>query len=157
MTINNLPADEKQEINRDLQNLNYNITVGEKNLNQFIDTSALDISADFFQNEGRFPGTQDLIILPKPEIPNFLRKHDILSTNDLFKKIPSSVAHGLVSINALAALNMYRGGMSTVSKNAMSEFLHNMSYQALNIENDEIFIKFNGIAQLINDNNETLI
>ena len=157
MTINNLPADEKQEINRDLQNLNYNITVGEKNLNQFIDTSALDISADFFQNEGRFPGTQDLIILPKPEIPNFLRKHDILSTNDLFKKIPSSVAHGLVSINALAALNMYRGGMSTVSKNAMSEFLHNMSYQALNIENDEIFIKFNGIAQLINDINETLI
>ena len=157
MTINNLPADEKQEINRDLQNLNYNITVGEKNLNQFIDSSALDISADFFQNEGRFPGTQDLIILPKPEIPNFLRKHDILSTNDLFKKISSSVAHGLVSINALAALNMYHGGMSTVSKNAMSEFLHNMSYQALNIENDEIFIKFNGIAQLINDNNETLI
>ena len=153
MTINNLPADEKQEINRDLQNLNYNITVGEKNLNQFIDTSALDISADFFQNEGRFPGTQDLIILPKPEIPNFLRKHDILSTNDLFKKIPSSVAHGLVSINALDALNMYRGGMSTVSKNAMSEFLHNMSYQALKIENDDIFIKFNGIAQLINDIN----
>ena len=52
---------------------------------------------------------------------------------------------------------MYLRGMSTVSKNAMSEFLHNMSYQALNIENDEIFIKFNGIAQLINDNNETLI
>ena len=39
----------------------------------------------------------------------------------------------------------------------MSEFLHNMSYQALNIENDEIFIKFNGIAQLINDINEILI
>ena len=33
----------------------------------------------------------------------------------------------------------------------MSEFLNNMSYQALNIENDEIFIKFNGTAQLIND------
>ena len=30
MTINNLPADEKQEITRDLHNLNYNITVGEK-------------------------------------------------------------------------------------------------------------------------------
>ena len=39
----------------------------------------------------------------------------------------------------------------------MSESLHNMSYQALNIENDEMFIKFNGIAQLINDINETLI
>ena len=42
MAINNLPADEKQGINRDLQNLNYNITVGEKNLNQLIDSSALD-------------------------------------------------------------------------------------------------------------------
>ena len=59
LTINNRPADEKQEINRDLQNLNHNITVREKNLNHF------------FQNESRFPGTQDLIILPKPEIPNF--------------------------------------------------------------------------------------
>ena len=47
--------------------------------------------------------------------------------------------------------------MSTVSKNAMSELLHNMSYQALNIENDEIFVKFNRIAQLINDINEILI
>ena len=52
---------------------------------------------------------------------------------------------------------MYLGGMSTVSKNAMSELLHNMSYQALNIENDEIFVKFNRIAQLINDINEILI
>ena len=32
-----------------------------------------------------------------------------------------------------------------------------MSYQALHIKNDEIFIQFNGIAQLINDINETLI
>ena len=59
MTINNLPADEKQGINRDLQNLNYNITVGEKYLNQLIDSSALDIFIDFFQNEGIFPGMQD--------------------------------------------------------------------------------------------------
>ena len=48
---------------------------------------------------------------------------------------------------------MYLEGMSTVSKNAMSQFLHNMSYQALNVENDGIFIKFNRIAQLINDIN----
>ena len=79
MTINNLPADEKQEINRDLQNLNYNITVGEKKLNQFIYSSALDILINFFQNEGRFPGIQDLIILLKPQIPNFLKTNDIVS------------------------------------------------------------------------------
>ena len=71
LTINNRPADEKQ-INRDLQNLNHNITVREKNLNHF------------FQNEGRFLGTQNLIILPKPEMPNFLRTNNILSTNNFF-------------------------------------------------------------------------
>ena len=79
MTINNLPEGEKQEIKHDLQNLNYNITVREKNLNQFIDSSALDNFIDFFQNKGRFPSTQKLIILPKPEIPNFLRTNDVLS------------------------------------------------------------------------------
>ena len=57
MTINNLPADEKREINRDLQNLNYSITVREKNLNQFIDSSELDIFFYFFKNEGKFPGS----------------------------------------------------------------------------------------------------
>ena len=147
MTINNLPDGEKQEIKHDLQNLNYNITVGGKNLNQFIDSSALDNFIDFFQNKGRFPRTQELTILPKPEIPNFLRTNNILSTNDFLKKFSSSDARGLVSKNALAALNMYLGGMSTVSKNGMSEFLRNISYQALNIKNDKIFIKFNGIAQ----------
>ena len=74
--------------------MNYNITVREKDLNQFIDSSALGIFIDFFQNEGRFPGAQDLIILPKPEIPNFLRTNDILSINDLFLKISSSDARG---------------------------------------------------------------
>ena len=52
---------------------------------------------------------------------------------------------------------MYLGRMSTVSKNAMSEFLHNMSYQALDMKNDEIFIESNRIAQLINEINEKLI
>ena len=56
MTINNLPADEKQEIKCGLQNLNCNIIVREKNLNQFIDSSMLDILIDFFQNEGTFQG-----------------------------------------------------------------------------------------------------
>ena len=122
MTINNLPADEKQETNRDLQNLNYNKTVGEKSVNQFIDSSALDIFTDFFQNEGRLPGKQDLIILPKPEITIFLRTNDILPRNYLFKKISSFDAHGLAAINVLTVLNLYLEGRSTVSKNVMSEF-----------------------------------
>ena len=54
MTINNLPADKKQEINHDLQNLNYNITVREKNLNQFIDSSARYFFLIFLKRKADF-------------------------------------------------------------------------------------------------------
>ena len=118
MTINNLPAVEKQEINHDLQNSNYNITVREKNLNQFNDSSALDIFIDFFQKKAYFQGHNTRsYILPKPETPNFLRINNILSTNDLFKRFSSSDdARDLVSINARVALNMYLEGMSSFKK-----------------------------------------
>ena len=56
MTINNLPAGEKRGINRDLQNLNYSITVREKNLNQFIDSSKLDIFFIFLKTKADFQG-----------------------------------------------------------------------------------------------------
>ena len=43
-----------QEIIHHFQNLDYNITVGEGNLKQLIDSSALYIFIHFFKNEDRF-------------------------------------------------------------------------------------------------------
>ena len=80
------------------------------------------------QQHGRFPGSQDLIVVPRPEIPYFIKTDKIISTNQLFEKFSSSDARGLVSIQALAALNIYLGGNTEVSKHALTEFLHNMSY-----------------------------
>ena len=55
----------------------------------------------------------------------------------------------LVSIQALAALNMYYGGSAEISRQGLTEFLHNMSHQALNKDDCNIFIQFDRTAELI--------
>ena len=55
----------------------------------------------------------------------------------------------LVSIQALAALNLYLRVNADVSRQALTEFLHNMSHQALNKDNDNVFIQFDRTAELI--------
>ena len=55
----------------------------------------------------------------------------------------------LVSIQALAALNINYGGSAKISRQALTEFLHNMSHQALNKDNDNIFIEFDRTDELI--------
>ena len=49
---------------------------------------------------------------------------------------------GLSSFQALCALNIYLGGSKEVSGLAYSEFLQNMTYQALTQENDSIQLSF---------------
>ena len=56
---------------------------------------------------------------------------------------------GLVLIQALGTLNIYLGGNAEISRQALTEFLHNMSHQALNKDNDNIFIEFDRTDELI--------
>ena len=63
-------------------------------------------------------------------MPYFIKTDKIISTNQLFEKFSSSDARGLVSVQALAALNTYLGGNAEISRQALTEFLHNMSHQA---------------------------
>ena len=58
---------------------------------------------------------------------------------------------GLVAYQAIAALFIYFGGKLETSKHALAEFLHNMSHQALNKDNDLTFIQFDRTADLINE------
>ena len=48
----------------------------------------------------------------------------------------------------LAALNVHLDGNKMISKNAMSEFFHNLSMQALSKSDDTIVIKFDAINRL---------
>ena len=65
------------------------------------------------------------------------------------EKFRGTNARGLVSVQALAAFNIYFVGNSKTSREAMGKFLHNMSYQALNKENDHILMEFDKISNLI--------
>ena len=103
-TIKNLPADERNEIDCDLQRNNYFINLGETN--EFSDHNIIDTFCDFFQQHGKFRSSKDLIVFSKPEIPYFIKTNKVISTNQLYEKFSSRDARGLVSIQSLAALNI---------------------------------------------------
>ena len=92
-----------------------------------------------------------MIVVPKPEIPYFIKTNKVISTNQIYEKFSSTDARVLVSIQALAALNMDYGGSAEISRQALTEFLHNMSHQALNKDNYNIFIQFDGTPKLITE------
>ena len=98
----------RNETDRDLQRNNYFINLGETN--EFSEHNIIDTFGEFFQQHGRFPGSKDLIVVPRLEIPYFIKSDKIISTNQLFEKFNSSDTQGLVSIQALGALSIYLGG-----------------------------------------------
>ena len=119
------------------------------NTNAFSGHNISDIFCDFFEKHGRFSGSRELIIVPRSEIPNFIKTQKIISTKLLYQKFSSTDARGLVAIQAIAALNIYFGGRLETSKQALAEFLHNTSHQALKKDNDLIFMQFENTACLI--------
>ena len=111
----------------------------------------------FFFKHGRFPGSQKLITLPQIKIPSFLRTDMPVSPIGLFKKFAGTDAKALVSFQALAALNIYLGGNKDISKNALNEYLRNLTFQALSQENDNIYMIFDHMAELVNNILESLL
>ena len=69
----------------------------------------------------------------------------------MYENFSSINAHGLVSIQVLATLNIYYGGSTEISRQVLSEFLHNMSHQALNKDNCNVFMQFDRMTELIDE------
>ena len=90
-------------------------------------------------------------MVPQAQIPPFIKVQTPLSPIDLYQNFKATDARDLVSIQALAALNIHLGGDKTISKNALSEFLHNLSFQALNKETDDIYLNFDNGNELVID------
>ena len=80
----------------------------------------------------------------------FIKTNKVTSTNQLYEKFRSTGACRLVSIQVLAVLNIYYGGSTEISRQALSEFLHNMSHEALNKDNYNVFMQFDRMTELIN-------
>ena len=132
----NLARNELDEIDKDLRSNYFFIDFDNEN-NQDKIMSAYSY---FYHVLGRFPGKLGLIIIPKPDTRAFIKTDEIISPNQLYKKFRGTDAKGLVSIQVLAALNIHLGGDIKLSRKTMTEFLHNMSMQALNRQNNNIFL-----------------
>ena len=114
-------------------------------------TSQLDSWVSFYFKFGRFPGFQNLVSIPKVDLPYLLKTDMPISSVDLYKKFAGTDAKALVSIHALAALNIHFGGNKYISQTAIGEYLQDLTYQALSQENDKIFMSFGNTGLLVND------
>ena len=90
-------------------------------------------------------------MVPQAETSKFVKTYMPLSPTDLYNKFKGTDAKGLVSIQALAALNLHLGSNKIISKNALTEFLHNLTFQALSKENDDTYLSFDNIGLLVLD------
>ena len=111
----------------------------------------LTIFSNFYFKTGRFPGVHNLLNVPPGVNPPFIQKHDRLSPFEIHEKFNGSEAYGLISVQFLSALNIYFGGDKYTSQNVMSEYLHNLSLQALTIDDDRWEIQFYEIEKLVDD------
>ena len=142
----NLDIDKKKKIDTDLTNNNYFMWDPHA---RFIQTRILATYRDFFYETGRFPGRNTLIHVPMANMPLFLNASDWISPRSLYETYVGRDMQGLTSVQFLAAFNRFLGGDKEISRNAMSEFFHNLSWQTLTKDNDSIQIEFKAITELV--------
>ena len=142
----NLDIDKKQKIDTDLINNNYYTWDPHE---AFIQNRILATYRDFYYETGRFPGRNSLVPVPMANMPLFVNSRDWISPRSLYETYVGRDMQGLTSVQFLAAFNKFLGGNKEISRNAMSEFLHTLSWQALTNDNDSIRIEFLAITELV--------
>ena len=115
----------------------------------YIQSRILATYRDFFYDTGRFPGRYELIHLPTPIMLSFIRSNDRISPRSLYETYVGRDMQGVTSVQFLAAFNSFLGGNVELSRNAMNEFFHNLSWQALTNDNDSVKIKFETLLNLL--------
>ena len=141
-TMEKLSIDERDKIKKDFLRENF----WAENV-----VTDLDCWIAFYFKNGRFPCSQKLILIPHVKLSFFLRTDVPISPVDLYKKFAGTDARALVSIHALAALNIHFGRNKYISQGVLSENSKNLTYQALSQENDKIFMSFSEIGLLVKD------
>ena len=81
--IRNLPSDELDEIDRDLR-LNLFLIDFDREHNQ---DEIMNAYSYFYHALGRFPGKLDLSIVPRPDVPAFIKTGEVISPNQLFENL----------------------------------------------------------------------
>ena len=117
----------------------------------------LKIFKRFYFKTGRFPGNYtNLILVPAGKNPAFVKSFDQISPVELNEKFQNGPSYGIAAVHFLAGLPIYFGGEKKLSQDVMTELLYNLSYQALDVDNKKVNIKFDEIIKL-NKNIKRLI
>ena len=136
----NMPFDYFKDIENDLRR--------EKYLEE--DFLKLDTWISFYYKLGRFPGEQELTILPQSSKPKTI---DPLSTEvsplELYKKFGKTSSKNIASFQAIVALFLYYGGNALTAKRAMEEWKNNLTFQTLSAENDKQQMKFDKLSNIV--------
>ena len=124
-TLMKMPFDFAKKVKDDLMRENFN----ESN---FLN---LDTWVNFYFKQGRFPGNNDLTILPQTDLPEYIDQLSVeVSPVELCKKFGQGDTKCLASFHAIVALFLnYGGNLKT----------------ALSKENDTILMNFTFLGELV--------
>ena len=114
----------KQQIDTDLRNNNFETFDPQ---NAHIQQKILQTYTDFFLYNWKISRQSKAYSVPRGRILSFINSEDIISPRYLYEGYLSRDMSGLVGVQFLAALNRYLGGEIEISRNAMSEYFHNLS------------------------------
>ena len=84
----------------------------------------------------------ELTVVSTVDVPKSVNSNDFISPSELHEKFNLENSRRIVRVYFLVALNIHFGDEKIISQNAMSEFYHNLSMQALSKSNGKIFINF---------------
>ena len=138
--LQNMPFDFFKDIENDLR----------RELYLEEDFLKLDTWIAFYYKLGRFPGEQELTILPQSAKPKTI---DPLSTEvsplELYKKFGKTSSKNIASFQAIVALFLYYGGNALTAKRAMEEWKNNLTFQTLSAENDKQQMRFDKLSDIV--------
>ena len=138
--LKKMPFDLYSKIENDLLRENYEIN----------DVKNLDSWVSFYLKHGRFPGNNDLTILPQTSLPSLIDELSVeVSPVQLYEKFKNTDSKNLVSFQAIVALFLYYGGEKITAKRAMEEWKENLTFQALSKENDNIIMHFDKFTNIV--------
>ena len=104
----------------------------------------------FYFKHGRFPGNNDLTILPQTNLPSVIDQLSVeFSPVQLYEKFKNTDSKNLVSFQAIVALFLYYGGEKLTAKRVMDEWKANLTFQALSKENDNIIMNFDKFTNIV--------
>ena len=138
--LKKMPFDLYSEIENDFLRENYEIN----------DVKNLDSWVSFYFKHGRFPGNNDLTILPQTSLLPIVDQLSVeVSPVQLYEKFKNTDSKNLVSFQAIVALFLYYGGEKLTAKRAIDGWKKNLNFQPLSKENDNIIMHFDKFTDIV--------